>query len=292
LSRQPLSDVLRALADRPRRPRPWQDGSKIPWHEPDFSQRVLAAHLDPASHMASRAPEVIAEHVSWLQELLSAEPMPSGRPRHLLDLGCGPGLYVPPMVQAGHHVTGIDFSPAAIDHARQSLGNTATFHEADLTALPGELLEQLTPVDVATFWFGEFNSFPPDQAQAMLTSVASTMPADSLLVLEYQPWDLFLRDDDTSWEAHTESVFSDEPHLRLEEHFWDEEARAEINVFWILESESGQIQRHTQCHQAYTDDELVEMLRVAGFEDPQFHPPITGVDERFEFPVIVARRTG
>ncbi len=288
---QPLITALRTLAERPRSPRPWQDGGKIPWHEPDFSQRVLSAHLDPDSHMASRTPEVITEHIAWLQELLSAEPLPDDRPRHILDLGCGPGLYALPLAQAGLQVTGIDFSPAAIAHARQLLNGQATFHEADLTALSDELLAQLAPVDIATFWFGEFNSFPPEQARALLRSTASTMPPDSLLVLEYQPWDLFLREEETSWEALEESVFSDGPHLRLEEHYWDEDAQAEINILWILDPESGQLQRHTQCHQAYTDDEMVAMLEDAGFGQPQFHPPITGVDERFEFPVVVARRS-
>jgi SAM-dependent methyltransferase len=289
-----IDDALRQLLERHPNPRPWRDGHKIPWDDPDFSQRVLAVHLDPTTHMASRAPEVIAEHLAWLQELLSAEPLPDNRPRHLLDLGCGPGLYAAPLVRSGLRYTGIDFSPAAVEHARQDAAASgladATFHQADLTTLPADLTAALAPVDVATFWFGEFNSFPPDQARALLATVASLLVEDGLLVLEYQPWDLFPHDSSTTWSAHERSVFSDEPHLWLQEHHWDEEASAEIHVFWILEAVTGRLQRHTQCHQAYTDETLVAMLADAGFTAPEFHDPVTGVDERFEFPLVVARR--
>ena len=40
--------------------------------------------LEP--YQRERLAEVIAEHVAWLLELLSAESEPEGRPRHLLDL--------------------------------------------------------------------------------------------------------------------------------------------------------------------------------------------------------------
>ena len=280
---------LRPLLNRPRKPRPWRDGHKIPWHEPEFSRRVLEVHLDPDTHMASRGPAVIAEHVAWLLELLSAEPEPADRPRHLLDLGCGPGLYAVPLARAGLHVTGVDFSPAAVAHARGLVREAKLPHvdiiEADLTDLP-----DLKPADVVTFWFGEFNSFPPEQARALLSDVAARIEPGGLFVLEYQPWDLFARDDSTRWEVHERSVFADQPHLWLQEHFWDEAVQAEIIVFWILEMGSTTPRRYTQCHQAYTDEELVVMLAAAGFDDPQFYPPITGTDERFEFPMLVARR--
>jgi len=295
-ARDPFTAALVRLARRPRPPRPWRDGRQMPWDDPEFSARVLPVHLDPATHMASRAPEVVGEHVAWLLELISSEPEPAGRSRHVLDLGCGPGLYGIPLGRAGLQVTGIDFSPAAVAHARLLADRAGldrvTAIEADLRRLPADLAGRLAPVDVATFWFGEFGSFPPDEAAALLRWVAGTMPAGALLVLEYQPWDLFPRDTGTSWEVCDESVFLDRPHLWLQEWAWDEEARAEITVHWLFEPQTGQLHRHAQCHQAYTDTELADLLAGAGFGKARFFPPITGVDERFEFPVVVARREG
>lgn len=290
----PRLAALQRLAARPQPPRPWRDGRRIPWHDPVFSRRVLPVHLDPATHMASRTPAVIAEHVAWLLELLSAEPLPADRPRHLLDLGCGPGLYAAPLARAGLRVTGIDVAPAAVAHAR-SLAATAgqdrvTILEADLLALPADLPDRLAPVDVVTFWFGEFGSFQPGEALTMLRQLAPAVPPNGLLVLEYQPWELFPQEDGTSWEVTADTVFADLPHLWLQEWAWDDQARAEITVHWILEPVSGRLDRYAQSHQAYTENELIDLLVAAGFDRVSFHPPITGVDERFEFPMLVARR--
>jgi SAM-dependent methyltransferase len=287
--------ALVRLAQRPRPPRPWRDGRQIPWDDPAFSHRVLPVHLDPGTHMASRAPEVVQAHVQWLLELLGGEPQPVARPRHVLDLGCGPGLYAWPLARAGLRVTGLDFAPAAVAHAREVAAHAdpegrTRFLEADLRRLDPDLLAGLAPVDVVTFWFGEFASFPPDEAAAMLRTLASAVPTGGLLVLEYQPWDLFPREDGSSWEVCERSVFLDRPHLWLQEWAWDDEARAEITVHWLLDPDGGELHRHTQCHQAYTDTELADLLAAAGFDRARFFPPITGVDERFEFPMVVARR--
>jgi SAM-dependent methyltransferase len=295
MSTEPAHGHLRDLLTRAQPPRPWRDGRKIPWHEPEFSRRVLGVHLDPATHMASRAPEVIQAHVAWLLELLSAEDEPEDRLRHLLDLGCGPGLYLAALARAGLRTTGIDYAPAAVEHARRELAREGLADRtevvtADLTALDGALLDGLAPVDVVTFWFAEIASFTPDEVRTLLRDLARVLRPGGLLVVEFMPWDVFVQHEETSWQTHERSVFSDRPHLWLQEHHWDEESRAEITVHWIVDLKTGALERHAQCHQAYTDEELTGMLVDAGFAAPTVHPPITGVDERFEFPVAVARR--
>jgi hypothetical protein len=150
-----MKEALHRLANRPRPPRPWRDGRQIAWQDPTLSSRLLPVHLDPTTHMASRSPAVIAEHVAWLQELLSAEPLPDGRARHLVDLGCGPGLYAVPLARAGLRVTGIDFSPAAVVHARNlAMSNdlkTIDILEMDLLHLPHDLPQELAPINIITF---------------------------------------------------------------------------------------------------------------------------------------------
>lgn len=290
-----LPGSLRQLLDRSPAPRPWRDGHKIPWHEPEFSRRVLAVHLDPDTHMASRAPEVIDAHVAWLRELISAEPAPADRPVHVLDLGCGPGLYALPLAREGLQVTGIDFGPAAVSHAQRLLDEAgcaarAAIIQADLTQLPRDLVRQLAPADVTTFWFAEFHGFAADAAQRILDDAAAMTRPGGLLVLETMPLDLFARDQETSWSLHRRSVFSDRPHLWLQEHHWHEDDLAEITVHWILDVDDGSLARYSQCHQAYTDDQLAAMVDAAGFTPQDLYPPITGVDEQLEFPVLVARR--
>jgi len=291
-SRDPAAG-LRRILDAARPPSPWRDGDQLPWSDPAFSRRMLDVHLDPSTQMASRSPDVIREHVTWLLAQLRASTGGDG-PYHVLDVGCGPGLYGHELAARGHRTCGFDFAPAPLAWAREHAeanGLPATFLAADLTALPDDFAARCgAPFDAVTFWFGEFHSFRPAQARAFLPRLAALLKPDGLFVLEYQPWDLFVQDDAATWTPVDRSPFCDRPHLWLEEFAWDERTRSEIHVHWIIEAATGSVSRYAQCNQAWTDDELVAALAAAGLRAPGFHPPITGVDERFEFPVVVARR--
>ena len=290
---RPPRGTLRRILDAPRPPRPWQDGAQLPWSDPAFSRRMLDVHLDPSTHMASRAPEVIRAHVDWLLAQLAAA-TGGGGPFRVLDVGCGPGLYGHELAARGHEACGFDFAPAPLawarDHATAN-GLRATFLDADLTALPDDFAARCgAPFDAVTFWFGEFHAFRPEQARAFLPRLAALLKPGGLFVLEYQPWELFVKEDAATWTPAANSPFGDRPHLWLEEFAWDDEARAEIHVHWIIDAATGEVSRFAQCHQAWTDEELTAALGDAGLGEAAFHGPITGVAEEFEFPVVVTRR--
>lgn len=286
-----LRDILEAV----RPARPWQDGGQLPWSDPAFSRRMLDVHLDPGTHMATRAPAVVRAHVDWLLGQLAARSGSTG-PWRVLDVGCGPGLYGHELAARGHGGCGFDFAPEPLRWAREHAeanGLDVAFLEADLTALPADFAARSgAPFDAVTFWFGEFHAFRPEQARAFLPRLAALLRPGGLFVLEFQPWDLFVREDAATWSAVDSSPFCDRPHLWLEEFAWDEEARAEIHVHWIVEAAGGAVRRFAQCNQAWDDEELVAALRAAGLDEPEFHPPVTGVAEEFEFPVVVTRRAG
>jgi len=272
--------------------RAWVSGSQLPWSDPEFSRRMLDVHLDPSTHMASRSGDVIARHLDWLTAQLAPV---AGLGGHILDVGCGPGLYCHGLARRGRHATGFDFAPAPLKWARsvaEAESLDCRFLDADLTRLPTDFAQQVGPADVITFWFGEFNSFPPEVTSEFLPRLAACLKPGGLFVLEYQPWDIFVKEDSSEWSSHENSVFCDKPHLWLQEFFWDEDARAEVHVHWIMETESGNLNRYINCHQGWRDDELVSLLADAGLVDPVFYPPITGIDERFEFPLVVTRKAG
>ena len=94
-------------------PKPWAEGEKIPWNDPEFSKRMLREHLSQEHDAASRRFEIIDKHVSWIHNHIL-----NGNPTRILDLGCGPGLYTNRLARLGHQCVGIDFSPASIAYAR------------------------------------------------------------------------------------------------------------------------------------------------------------------------------
>ncbi len=288
-----LEDAIATIAGAARPPRPWRDGARFPWHDPEFSRRTLAVHLDPNTHMASRAPEIIDRHVRWLDGLLrSRAPTRPRGPLRLLDVGCGPGLYALPLARLGHEVVGIDVSPAALDHARRLAEGQrlpCRFLQVDLARLD-DAAGDIGPVEAAVLWYGEFNSFAPDEIRAFLRCVSRLLVPGGLLVVEYQPESSFPRQDFQQWEACRRSVFSDRPHLWLREYHWDETSRSEITVHWIIDAASGAVTRFAQSGRAWSEDELVALLDETGLHDVAFHPPIVGIDPAYEFPLLVATR--
>jgi len=284
--------ALAAIAAAPRPCPPWQEGDHLPWDDLQFSRRVLEVHLDPTTHMASRGPDVIDRHVEWLEEQLESVPATDG-PRHVLEVGCGPGLYCHELARRGLKATGFDFAPAALAWARQTAANEGLdcqFMEADLTRLPDDFAAEVGPVDAVTFWFGDFHGFPDAAVAEFLPRLASCLKPGGLFVLEHQPLEDYEHSDSTNWTSRDRSVFSSAPHLWLEEFFWHEAESTEVHVHWIIDQDSGSLTRYVQCHRAWDEEELVDLLADVGLVEPVYHPPITGIDEQFEFPVLVTRK--
>lgn len=80
------------------------------WTEPYIQQQILKQHLDLQSDGASRKQESILKIVNFILKHSKPE-------SHLLDLGCGPGLYTSLFASKDYIVTGIDFNKASIEYA-------------------------------------------------------------------------------------------------------------------------------------------------------------------------------
>jgi SAM-dependent methyltransferase len=84
------------------------------WDDPYIAQQMLKAHLSPNTDAASRKPETIRRTVEWI---CATAALTTGK--HLMDLGCGPGLYAKQFAERGLVVTGIDLSENSIRYARE-----------------------------------------------------------------------------------------------------------------------------------------------------------------------------
>lgn len=288
----PWSAALSRLACASHPPVVEEGDYQIPWSDPQFSERMLQVHLDENTHMASRQPEMIKKHVDWLGQQLSVK-HPDPARCHILDVGCGPGLYLHELSTMGFRTTGFDFAPAPLKWASKEAKRRnldINFLNLDLTRLPEDLDQIIGPVDAITFWFGEFHSFSRQRVKEFLPRLASLLKPGGLFFLEYQPLDWFVQEESTQWAFQESSVLCDCPHLWLEEFGWDADQQTEVHVHWIMEQDSGKLKRYVQYHHGWTNIELTDMLAKAGLVDPVFHPPITGASDEFEFAMLVTRK--
>jgi SAM-dependent methyltransferase len=262
-----LLDIIRREAE----PRPWVEGEKIPWDEPEFSRRMLAEHLSQRHDAASRRASVIKKHVDWIhREILS------GQPGRILDLGCGPGLYATYLAQLGHVCHGIDFSPASIEYAVEHAPEGCTFTIGDLRTTDfGD------GYDLVMFIFGELNVFKPQDARLILQKAYEALKPGGSLLLEVSTFDGIEQggNQPAMWYSSQGGLFSDEPHLCLMESFWDEDQAVATERYWVVEAGSGSVRRYASSSQAYEDDEYQSMLMDCGFEQVHFFESLTGDDD-------------
>ena len=272
---------LLEIVNRTPQSEPWAEGEKIPWDDPDFSRRMLAEHLSQAHDAASRRAEIIDAHVNWIHEHVLA-----ARPARVLDLGCGPGLYTSRLARLGHACVGIDFSPASIAHAIATAGGLdCAYRLGDI-----RVAEDGAGYDLAMLTFGEFNVFRPEDARSILSRSRQALVEGGRLLLEVHTIDAVRRIGlaGSSWRAVTCGLFSDRPHLRLDEAFWDAERLAATERYYVVDAETASVTRFAQSIQAYTDDEYGALLREAGFRLEGVHPSLGGEAGDGDFIVLRA----
>lgn len=257
-------------------PRPWDEGDNIPWNEPEFSERMLREHLTQTHDLASRRFETIDRQVAWIHERVL-----KGKPTRVLELGCGPGFYTNRLAKRGHTCMGIDFGPASIRTAReraaaQHIEGTA-YHLDDVrTADFGE------DYGLVMMNFGQLNVFRREEAADILRRAHDALEPGGIILLEPQRYETVegAGKSGTSWYAVGEEggLFSDRPHLVLTESFWDEESRAAITRFYVVDAETAEVTRHSLTTEAYTEDEYRAALESAGFTEITFFPSLVGVE--------------
>ena len=223
-----LEDIIR----RTETPEPWDEGDKIPWDDPEFSRRMLHEHLSQTHDMASRRVSLIEHHVAWIHRSLLAE-----SPGRVLDLGCGPGLYTSRLAALGHECFGIDFSPASIDYAQsnsdQNSNHAVTYRRGDVRrTVYGD------GYDLVMLIFGEFNMFSREDARAILRKAHDALRQTGRLLLEVHTHEFVeaMGRAGTSWRSSEGGLFSDRPHLVLNESFWHDQHSVATRRMFVIDA--------------------------------------------------------
>jgi SAM-dependent methyltransferase len=262
---------LMTIVQRSQRAEPWAEGEKIPWNEPGFSRRMLQVHLSQENDWASRRSVTIQKQVDWIErEILRSQPS------RILDLGCGPGLYSSLLAQRGHECRGVDFSPSSIDYARESARKAklnCTYELQDVRKA-----DFGAGYDLVMFIFGEFNVFKPEEAAQILRKAHAAMRSGRALLLEVHTFEAVqgMGLQPAAWYSADSGLFSDRPHLYLQENFWDEGRQVATQRYFIVDAQTGQVTRYAASTQAYSQDGYLKLLKENGFQDVSIHPSLTG----------------
>jgi SAM-dependent methyltransferase len=262
---------LSELINRKIPPDPWTEGEKIPWHDPDFSSRMLHEHLSQDHNAASRRSEIIDQHVDWIHTHILA-----GSATKILDLGCGPGLYTRRLAKRGHTCVGIDYAPASIAYARQQAeehGLDCTYIEADVREAPFG-----TGYGLVMMIHGELNVFRPIETRAILEKAREASTGEGQLVIEVHTLAAVrtIGEQGSKWKTTEKGLFSEQPHLLLKESYWEAELQVATERYFIVDAKSGEVTRHAASIQGYEEVAYEGLLGSCGFNRIRKHPSLGG----------------
>jgi SAM-dependent methyltransferase len=268
-----MTTMFESIVNRTYSAASWQ---KIPWDDPDFSRRMLREHLTQEHDAASRRTTIIERQVAWIHENVLA-----AQPGLVLDLGCGPGLYTARLAALGHTCTGIDFSPASIEYARQH--SACTYVQGDVRAVPiGE------GFDLAMMIYGELNTFTPEDAQLILDKAFAALKPGGALLLEPHPYEAVARlgSQPRSWYSAAAGLFSEQPYLCLQESFFEDNCA--VSRHFVIDAETGAVTSYASSLRAYTEAEYRHLLR--NFSDVTFYPSLANEENEAYLCAITARK--
>jgi len=121
---------------------------------------------------------------------------------------------------------------------------------------------------------------------------AALKPGGSLL-LEVQSAEQIQKSGEKgpSWYSAQAGLFSEAPHVVLQENFWHAEAGASTTRFFVIDGRTGSVSSYALSNEAYTERELTDSLRSAGFQVVERFPSLSGktVAGEKDLPVVVAR---
>ena len=96
-----------------------------------------------------------------------------------LDLGCGTGKLTARLLEAGHPVTGVDFSDNMLAAARKNAPGAA-FVQAELKEVPQKLAGQTFDCIVAAY---ALHHLPDEDKYALLTALKALLKPEGVIIL-------------------------------------------------------------------------------------------------------------
>lgn len=248
---------------------------------------MLREHLSQRHDRASNRFEKIDVQVTWVHEHILER-----KPAKVLDLGCGPGLYTSRLARLGHECVGIDYSPSSVDYAvefalQEKLACKYQLEDIRLADYGGGF-------GLVMLLQGEFNTFRPADARSILQKACEALADGGALLLEAHTFDgvrgSVMRP--TVWFSVERGLFSDAPHLWLQEHSWDEETKTATTRYFIIDAATAHVTAYGGTAQAYSEDEYSSLLRDCGFGEVEF-PSLAGtVDKEHadKFAILARKR--
>jgi SAM-dependent methyltransferase len=247
----------------------FEPGETLFWDDPHISAQMLAAHLDPDTEAASRAPETINHTVNWIAATLE---LPHGAA--VLDLGCGPGLYAVRLAERGLHVTGIDYSQRSIEYARQAAAERGL--EIEFRYQNYLTLDEPPMYDVALLIYGDLCPLAPARRDALLDTVYRALKPGGYFVFDVSTRLLRAKYGlKNHWYVAESGFWKPGLHLVLEQGFDYPDHDTYLDQYTVVEPD-GKITVYRNWFLDYSLETITPVVEARGFSVRSTWSDLTG----------------
>jgi SAM-dependent methyltransferase len=286
MSNESLFETLARLSERPEVYSRYTTNAL--WSSPDISEMMLRYHLDGDLDLASRRTEFIEASFDWIYDKFSLD-----TESRVIDLGCGPGLYVTRLARRGARATGVDISARSIEYAREQAARDGLQIDYQL----GDYLEmEIEPgYDLATMIMCDYCAMSPEQRVRLLRRVGDLLAPGGAFLFDvyseayYETWEEMA----AFGEGMMDGFWSAQPYFGFQNTFRYDEDKVALEKYLIVERDRQS--EYFNWFQHYSLESLTAEVASAGLVVAEAFGDVAG--EPFdtalaEFAVVVRNPAG
>jgi len=258
------TQIIESLKNKPN---PYVTTDVAFWDDEYISQSMLNAHLEPDKDGASRNHEHIIKSVDWIAGFIQKDK------NALLDLGCGPGIYAALLCDKGFQVTGIDYSKSSISYAKQS----AAMKNKSIDYLYQNYLtiDYKAEYDIVTLIYCDFGVLPPQERLVLLNKIFNVLKPGGIFIV-----DVFTLTNYSGFQENTVVAYEDKGFWRPEPYVCIQR-NVEYKHMDYLEQymiiTENQCQTYNLWNHAFSPNELISLMKQAGFDHIDLYADVTGI---------------
>jgi SAM-dependent methyltransferase len=239
------------------------------WTDEFTSAQMLAFHLNAEIDVSSRNARFIDRSVDWI-----ASRFRIGQGTNIADFGCGPGLYITRLAKKQAKVTGIDFSPRSIAHAR----NAAAQEHLDIHYVQQNYLDFETNdrFDLILMIMCDFCALSPDQRKIMLEKFQTFLKPDGHVLLDVYSLNAFEQREATAMYAADllDGFWSADKYYGFLNTFKYEEEKVILDQYTIVEADRTRTVYNWL--QYFSPDALEKEFTAGGFSIDAYFADVAG----------------
>lgn len=219
-------------------------------------------HLNPGVDSASRTEESIDRTIEFLSGFCENSPI------DILDLGCGPGLYLEKLAEKGHNCTGIDYSENSISYARNQAkekGLSINYLHQNYLDLDFE-----NQFDLIILIYTDLGVLLPKDRDRLLDKIHKALKPGGVFIFDLlnernlnEKFQEF-----QTWSYEFSGFWKPEPYLELSNGYLYPEKKVFLKQHIIID-ESDQMQTYRFWTHYFNSKDVIDLLSARGFNNTE-----------------------